>query len=109
MNSIHQPSNKMIEEFFEGLTTIDYLIVSPTVALNCLEPAKISFYNSHSASIHFVAHDQDRNLTVLSKLIHHYIHIPPNCPPRQFQRKGQFPSFIPEARQQFMQLSSQCE
>ena len=72
MNSIHQPSNKTIEKFFEGLTTIDYLIVSPTVALNCLEPAKIPFYNSHSASIHFVAHDQGRNLTVLSKLIHHY-------------------------------------
>ena len=72
LNVTIQPSNKTIEKFFEGLTTIDYLIVSPTVALNCLEPAKISFYNSHSASIHFVAHDQGRNLTVLSKLIHHY-------------------------------------
>ena len=107
MNSIHQPSNKTIEKFFEGLTTIDYLIVRPTVALNCLEPAKISFYNSHSASIHFVAHDQGQNLTVFSKLIHHYT-FHQTVPHVNSREKVNFRRSF-QKRQQFMQLSSQCE
>ena len=64
------------------------------------EGAFLADLNSHTiyflALIMSIEMPLTENALFLYKIYLHF-YIPPNCPPRQFQRKGQFPSFIPEA------------